>query len=170
MAANPGPTTRRSDLTLQVPPRPGGFSSSRSGNGSSSAAGLFRGFSFKKKTASSDGERSSLLNSDPKAAPESPALSNLTSWQRCTSLPVTPASNLSPQITVPASARTLGEMQRSRVILHLNSLTFYNLLDIYSDYYQVYLSLFNRNVSLKINTIRCLKITRILYIEVLPYG
>ncbi|KAK6117335.1 hypothetical protein DH2020_048926 [Rehmannia glutinosa] len=94
MSANSEPSTRRSDLTLQIPPRPSGFSSSRSG--------FFRALSFKKGTTVLDGERSSLLSSDPKVALESPAVSNHTSnlsWKRCTSLPVTPASNLSPQIT-----------------------------------------------------------------------
>ncbi|KAK6130372.1 hypothetical protein DH2020_035877 [Rehmannia glutinosa] len=85
MSANSEPSTRRSDLTLQIPPRP------------------------------SDGERSSLLSSDPKVALESPAVSNHTSnlsWKRCTSLPVTPASNLSPQITAaPSSARTISASQ-----------------------------------------------------------
>ncbi|KAK6130482.1 hypothetical protein DH2020_035775 [Rehmannia glutinosa] len=125
MSANSEPSTRRSDLTLQIPPRPSGFSSSRSGkglikspsvsNGSSSTAGFFRALSFKKGTTVLDGERSSLLSSDPKVALESPAVSNHTSnlsWKRCTSLPVTPASNLSPQITAaPSSARTISASQ-----------------------------------------------------------
>ncbi|GFP81891.1 hypothetical protein PHJA_000332400, partial [Phtheirospermum japonicum] len=103
-AANhgPGPSTRRSDLTLQIPPRPGGFSGSRSG--------FLRALSFKRVTTpSSDGVTSSLLNSDLKTGPpESPALSNLASslnWKRCTSLPVMPASNLSPQINGPSSSQ-----------------------------------------------------------------
>ncbi|KAK6130434.1 hypothetical protein DH2020_035844 [Rehmannia glutinosa] len=129
MSANSEPSTRRSDLTLQIPPRPSGFSSSRSGkglikspsvsNGSSSTAGFFRALSFKKGTTVLDGERSSLLSSDPKVALESPAVSNHTSnlsWKRCTSLPVTPASNLSPQITAtPSSARTVSERQRPNI-------------------------------------------------------
>lgn len=103
MAANPEPSIRRSDLTLQVPPRPGDFSRNRSGKG------LLNSFSFKKKKPVSDGERSSLLSSDPKAALESPAFSEISPWPKCASLPVTPASNLSPLI----SARTLSERQRS---------------------------------------------------------
>lgn len=107
--ANPGPSTRHPDLTLQIPPRPGGLSSS-----SSSAAAFLRALSFKKRMIASEGERSSLLNPDTKPPPESPA-SDL-NWKRCTSLPVTPASYLSPQITSPASARTHSERQRTHVI------------------------------------------------------
>ncbi|XP_012827935.1 PREDICTED: uncharacterized protein LOC105949186, partial [Erythranthe guttata] len=91
----PGPSTSRiSDLTLQIPPRPGAFSSSRSG--------FLRALSFKKKYTSSDGERSSLLSSDTKEPSGSSPVSNVASnvtCERCTSLPVTRASLLSPQIT-----------------------------------------------------------------------
>ncbi|KAH6808783.1 hypothetical protein C2S51_026566 [Perilla frutescens var. frutescens] len=103
MAANPQPSTRRSDLTLQVPPRPGDFSRNRSGKG------FLNSVSFKKKKIVSDGERSSLLSSDPKAALESPAFSDISPWPKCASVPVTPASNLSPLIP----ARTNSEKQRS---------------------------------------------------------
>ncbi|CAK9149081.1 unnamed protein product [Ilex paraguariensis] len=119
-------TVRRSDLSLQIPPTPLGFGGSRSGkgiiqspgilNGNSSSGGLFRGLSFKKKAAASDGERSSLLNPDPKTALESPVLANFMSklpWQRCASLPVTPASNQSPSVSTPASARSYGEQHKS---------------------------------------------------------
>lgn len=113
-ATNPGSSTRHSELTLQIPPRPGGLSSSRSGKGLLNKSPSFlRAFSFKKKTTISDGERSSLLSSDTKAPPQSPVVPNLVSWQRCTSLPVSPASNLSPQIMGPASARTVSERERS---------------------------------------------------------
>ncbi|KAL6581854.1 hypothetical protein OROMI_005868 [Orobanche minor] len=132
-AAISGPGSRCSELILQIPPRPSGFSGSHSGknllqsprisNGSSSAAtGFLRALSFKRGTTSSDGERSSLLNSDPKTGPENPAVSNVTSslnWKRCTSLPVTPASNLSPQIIAPSSARTHSERQRPNISLRL---------------------------------------------------
>ncbi|XP_015573353.1 uncharacterized protein LOC8262371 isoform X1 [Ricinus communis] len=120
--SNPGPNTKRSDLLVQVPPRPVGFGPSRSGKGlmpsqnsckgSSSSGGFLRGLSFKKKGAVPDGERSFLLNSDPKTSPDSPIVASLRSafsWQRCTSLPVTPASNLSPSVSTPVSARLPGE-------------------------------------------------------------
>lgn len=119
MAANPEPSIRRSDLTLQVPPRPGDFSRNRSGKG------FLPSFSFKKKKPVSDGERSSLLSSDPKAALESPALSEISPWPKCASLPVTPASNLSPLI----SARTFSERQRSHVLC-ISLFYFLNFLDI----------------------------------------
>uniref|UniRef100_A0A5B6YVK1 RING-CH-type domain-containing protein n=1 Tax=Davidia involucrata TaxID=16924 RepID=A0A5B6YVK1_DAVIN len=126
---NSGSSAKRSDLSLQIPPRgprPLGFGSSRSGkgllqsqgssNGSSSSGGFLRGLSFKKKVTI-DGEKNSLLSPDPKAAPESPVLANFMSaaWKRCASLPVTPASNLSPSVSTPASARTFGEQQKSHV-------------------------------------------------------
>ncbi|KAK3039030.1 hypothetical protein RJ639_027515 [Escallonia herrerae] len=121
-----GASVKRSDLYLQIPPRHGGFGNSHSGKGllqspsmkeSTSSGGFLRGLSFKKKATASDGERSFLLNSDPKTAPQSPVLANVMSklsWQRCTSLPVTPASNLSPSASIPASARTYGERHKSR--------------------------------------------------------
>ncbi|KAL0414649.1 UNVERIFIED_CONTAM: hypothetical protein Sradi_1666600 [Sesamum radiatum] len=117
MVANPGSSKRSSDLTLQIPPRPAGLSGSRSGkytlqspgvvSGSSPTGGFLRAFSFKKRSTGSDSIRSSLLSSDPKTTPESPEFSNRptnVNWKRCTSLPVTPASNLSPHIVVPPSA------------------------------------------------------------------
>ncbi|XP_042054951.1 uncharacterized protein LOC121799609 isoform X1 [Salvia splendens] len=100
-AANLDPSTQRSDhLTLQIPPRPGIFSKSRS------IKGFLHSLSFKKKKAPLEGERSPLLSSDSKAPlPESPAFSNILPWQKCASLPVTPASYLSP--------KTLSERHRS---------------------------------------------------------
>ncbi|XP_017179297.3 uncharacterized protein [Malus domestica] len=105
------PTGRRPDISLQIPRRPVGFGSSRSGKGllqsqgsfkgSSLSGGLFRGLSFKKKGNQPDGERSSLLNSDPSRAPE-----------RCTSLPFTPISNLSPSVATPSSARMYNEVHK----------------------------------------------------------
>lgn len=125
---NSGTSVRRSDLSLQIPPRHGGFGNSRSGkgllqspsvtNGSSSSGGFIRGLSFKKKVTAPDAEKSSLLRSDPKKAPESPVLANFVSklsWERCTSLPVTHASNMSPSVSMPASARTYGEQSKSNV-------------------------------------------------------
>lgn len=115
-------------LSLQIPPRPAGFGSSRSGksllhqssgylNGSSSSGSLLRGLSFNRKAITSDGERSSLLSSDTSASPESPLANFMTkfSFHRCTSLPVTQISNLSPSTSTPASERTYNEQSKPQI-------------------------------------------------------
>ncbi|XP_059280590.1 uncharacterized protein LOC132034303 isoform X2 [Lycium ferocissimum] len=114
MVSGLGPSMKRADLSLQIPPRHEGFGIGRKYS-PRSPGGFLRALSFKKKAASSDGERSSLLSSDRKVVPGSPLSANLLSssnWQKCTSLPVTPASNLSPSVSTPISARTHGEQQR----------------------------------------------------------
>lgn len=125
-ASNPESGGRRLNLAVQIPPKPIGFGTSRSGRGlihsqdlckgSPSSGGLLRGLSFKKKSVIPDGERSFLLKSDPTTAPDSPVMASLRSaWNRCTSLPVTPASNLSPSVSTPISARMPGESHKINV-------------------------------------------------------
>ncbi|KAJ9181983.1 hypothetical protein P3X46_006023 [Hevea brasiliensis] len=126
--STPEPGGRRLDLSVQIPPRPIGFGTSRSGKGlihsqnsskgSSSSGGLLRGLSFKKKgvvvVPDGETERSFLINSDPTTAPDSPVMASLRSaWKRCTSLPVKPASNLSPSVSTPISARMHGESHKT---------------------------------------------------------
>ncbi|KAK7359650.1 hypothetical protein VNO77_01612 [Canavalia gladiata] len=119
-----GPGGRRPDISLQVPPRPLGFGSTSGGRvldhsqsfskGISSSRGFLRALSFKKKGNVADGERSSLLNSDSKTAADGPNMASISeiAWKRCTSLPVTPASNLSPSVSTPISARTYNEQTK----------------------------------------------------------
>nr|GEY39318.1 RING/U-box superfamily protein [Tanacetum cinerariifolium] len=121
-------STRRSDLSLNIPPRHTHFGSSRSNkaslqspgissNGASSSRSIFRGISFKKKDPP-DGESSSLLRPDINVPPpESPAVTNIKSTiysKRCTSLPVKHGSLPSPSVATPISARTYSEQQKSQ--------------------------------------------------------
>ncbi|KAL2341180.1 hypothetical protein Fmac_009120 [Flemingia macrophylla] len=115
---------RRPDISLHVPPRPIGFGSTSGGRvldhsqsfnkGISSSRGFLRALSFKRKGNVADGERSCLLNSDPQSAADSPNMTTISeiAWKRCTSLPVTPASNLSPSVSTPISARTYSEQTK----------------------------------------------------------
>lgn len=118
-----GPGGRRPDISLQVPPRPIGFGSTSGrvldhslsfSKGISSSRALLRALSFKRKGNVADGERSSLLNADPKTAADGSNMASISevAWKRCTSLPVTPASNLSPAISTPVSARTYNEQTK----------------------------------------------------------
>ncbi|XP_061374356.1 uncharacterized protein LOC133316599 [Gastrolobium bilobum] len=115
---------RRPDISLQVPPRPLGFGSTSGGKvldhsqsfskGISSSRGFLRALSFKRKGNVADGERSCLLNSDPKTAADCPNMASIseTAWKRCTSLPVTPASNISTSVSTPVSARAYNEQTK----------------------------------------------------------
>lgn len=115
---------RRLDLSLQIPPRSASTGSSRSGKGLlqpqdsfkgvSSSKDFLRALSLKKKSVCFDGERNCLLNPDSREPPESPVCADIISaWKRCTSLPVTHASNTSPRVSTPTSARTFNEEQKS---------------------------------------------------------
>ncbi|CAN1283984.1 E3 ubiquitin-protein ligase MARCHF11 [Linum perenne] len=133
-----GSSMKRSDLSLQIPPRPAAFGASRNGKGlmlnsqtsfkaspksssSSSSVGFLRALSFKKKSgngALEEGERSSLLSSSETSQyPQvsSPIIANLKSaFSRCTSLPH-PSALSSPTVSVrtPVSARLPGEIRQS---------------------------------------------------------
>ncbi|XP_047338021.1 uncharacterized protein LOC124941718 [Impatiens glandulifera] len=83
---------------------------------SSSRPGFLRALSFKNKSTTTTlpdaAETNSLLNSETKAAiPGSPVMANLISvWNRCTSLPVTTASNLSPSTSGPLPATPIDHL------------------------------------------------------------
>lgn len=118
-----GRSVKRSDLSLQVPPRPLGFEKSRSGkgliqsqcasNGNSSPSGFFRGLSFKRKVTATDGEKTPLNSKTL----DSPLLENAAfPWKKCASVPVTPLSNALPSASTPFSARAYGEQSaKSRI-------------------------------------------------------
>lgn len=119
MVADLGSSMKRADLSLQIPSKHAGFGTGigrkYSPHSPGPRGGFFRALSFKKKVASSDGERSSLLISDHKVVPGSPLSAHFSSsnWQKCASLPVTPALNSSPSVSTPISARTHSEQQKS---------------------------------------------------------
>ncbi|KAI4303215.1 hypothetical protein MLD38_038872 [Melastoma candidum] len=122
-AADVGTSGRRPDLLLQIPPNhfPLQSSSSKGSPSSSGGGGLFRGLSFKKKGSATDGEKSFLLSSDPKAVPVpgSPSVARLMSafsWKRSSSVPVTPVSNSSIPIPMPASARMPGDGHKAHKV------------------------------------------------------
>uniref|UniRef100_A0A7N0T7R2 RING-CH-type domain-containing protein n=1 Tax=Kalanchoe fedtschenkoi TaxID=63787 RepID=A0A7N0T7R2_KALFE len=113
------------ELSVNIPPKPMGFGRSHSGKGllvshgsvkgSPSSGGFLRGLSFKKRTNLFDVEENSLLNLETNTTDNRLNIINhgsSFSWKRCTSLPVTPAANLSPSITVPSSAWVPSEQHK----------------------------------------------------------
>ncbi|PIA61701.1 hypothetical protein AQUCO_00300913v1 [Aquilegia coerulea] len=115
-----GSNGRNADLCVQIPPKPLGFGSNRSGKGLLQSQGSLKGnttprsllqsLSFKNKAVVPDGEGSSLLNQDAPESPESPVLANIISkWQKCVSLPGTPASMFSP-----STENKCGEQRNSQ--------------------------------------------------------
>ncbi|OVA12553.1 zinc finger protein [Macleaya cordata] len=121
-----GPSGKHADLSLQIPLSPLVFDNSHNGKdlpplqhsskGSPALGRFLRGLSFKNKVAPLNGEGSSLLDQDPKEVPGSPVLESIIeslSWKRCTSLPVTPASNLSPSTSTLSKQSMGGEKEAS---------------------------------------------------------
>ncbi|CAM8944117.1 unnamed protein product [Rhodiola kirilowii] len=117
----------REKLSLNIPPRPMGFERNRSGKGllvshgsvesSPSTGGFIRALSFKKKCNLFHVEETSPLNPETSASDgRSSGVNNKPtfSWKRCTSLPVKHASNLSPSITMPSSARNSDEQHKQQ--------------------------------------------------------
>ncbi|XP_010524770.1 PREDICTED: probable E3 ubiquitin-protein ligase MARCH10 [Tarenaya hassleriana] len=111
-----GPDGRHQDLSVQIPPRPIAVSSgwnpkgslksltSFKGSGSSSSGGFLRSLSLKKKVSLPDAESSSLLTPGLMNSTESSTTTDSSGfpyWKRCTSLPATPATKLSPVISTP---------------------------------------------------------------------
>ncbi|KAF5203190.1 RING/U-box superfamily protein [Thalictrum thalictroides] len=122
--ASSGSNGRNADLSVHIPPRPVVFGSSRSGKGllqsqssfkgNSTPRSLLQSLSFKNKAVVPDGEGSSLLNQDAKQTPESPVLASIISkWQKCVSLPGTPASMFSSSVTTPTD-NISGEQRNSQ--------------------------------------------------------
>jgi len=123
-----GSNGKQPNLSLQIPPKPVIFSNFQGGeasfqpqvssrSGASSSGGFLRGLSFKKKINLPDAEKSYLLGPNTQAVAGSPTVAHIKSkynWTRCMSLPG-PASQFSPSVTTPASARTASEHQKSNV-------------------------------------------------------
>ncbi|XP_058083882.1 uncharacterized protein LOC131231641 isoform X3 [Magnolia sinica] len=117
---------KRTDLSVQIPPRHADLSGSRGGKGSSrgssSARGILRGPSFKNQVPVLD-ERSSLLDSDlaaragPTVVSEKASLAtsiaSLT-WKRCVSLPIRQESILSPSTSISARDKACNEQHPSK--------------------------------------------------------
>ncbi|XP_010558499.1 PREDICTED: uncharacterized protein LOC104827122 isoform X3 [Tarenaya hassleriana] len=121
---------KRMDLSVQIPPRPSTASGGQNpkgsslksltsfkGSGSSSySGGILRSLSLNKKVSVPDSEKSFLLSPGLMGSTEIPIATDssvLPYWKRCTSLPATPATKLSPAISQPVSARMPEEQPKA---------------------------------------------------------